>query len=969
MALLDSEGAPSCLAVAGNAAGAFCVVGTDRGFVKAWDISRREARVQSQGKRLAPAAAGCRIITVSIAADGSRISATVDTQTVEPAKTSTVGLRAKSNAPLPWVRSSALHVYVVDADVEQTHDFGSRLPSGHYWDATETKLLAVETRPDARQRKSEGAELEVVTMFSTADGGLRVRDVISAESELETLISVQVPKFYFARCASAANLPSSDASAERDRDRRSDTDSLPNSPQKRTSSSSSSATSRLASVVMREFEGMKEVDDATRHALVEFSYYLTIGSMDEAHRAVKLIKHASVWENMAKMCVKTKRLDVAEVCLGNMGHARGARAVRETAARCRAEEAEAVGENGDHAESGGGGGGDVLADVCAAMVAIQLGLLDEAEKLYEGCGRYDLLNELLQATGAWERALEVAEAHDRIHLRTTHYAYARQLESAGDLDGALEHYIASGTHKSEVPRMLFDAGQIGKLREYIDGAQEPELFKWWGQYCESSGQFDNALEYYNKAKDKLATVRVLCFHDDLERAAEIVNESEDDAAAFHLARQFEMKERIKEAVFYYQRAHRFNHAVRLAKENNMSSELTMLALQAPPRLMLEAASYFEECNMPEKAVTLYQKSGNTAKALDLCFRCRLFDALRDISDSLSAESDPQLLQRCAEFFLDHGQYEKTVHLFAAAGDASRALDLCVLHNIAITEDLGEKMCPPLGGRGAETAEARNATLQKIAKCCKRQANYHLACKKYTQAGERVKAMKCLLKSGDSDKIIYYAGVSRDRDIYVMAANYLQKLDWHSDANILKHITTFYTKAKAFEQLSSFYDACAQVEIDEYRDYEKAVGALREALNVLNKARVQGKESKVMALQTKVSHVEAFVGARKMVKSDPEQMIALCHELLSQRNVEAAIRVGDVYALMIEWHYSQGQMEAAYTLVERMRERNIILAPYLDSDMVAAICNALGVPVAADAANGADDDDAPEEAIEEDVDDD
>ena len=33
-------------------------------------------------------------------------------------------------------------------------------------------------------------------------------------------------------------------------------------------------------------------------------------------------------------------------------------------------------------------------DVCAAMVAVQLGLIDEAEKLYAGCGRYDLLNEL-----------------------------------------------------------------------------------------------------------------------------------------------------------------------------------------------------------------------------------------------------------------------------------------------------------------------------------------------------------------------------------------------------------------------------------------------------------------------------------------------------------------------------------------------------------------------------------------------
>lgn len=37
----------------------------------------------------------------------------------------------------------------------------------------------------------------------------------------------------------------------------------------------------------------------------------------------------SVWENMAHMCVKTKRLDVATVCLGNMGNARAARALRE----------------------------------------------------------------------------------------------------------------------------------------------------------------------------------------------------------------------------------------------------------------------------------------------------------------------------------------------------------------------------------------------------------------------------------------------------------------------------------------------------------------------------------------------------------------------------------------------------------------------------------------------------------------
>ena len=50
---------------------------------------------------------------------------------------------------------------------------------------------------------------------------------------------------------------------------------------------------------------------------------------------------------------------------------------------------------------------------------------------------------------------------------------------------------------------------------------------------------------------------------------------------------------------------------------------------------------------------------------------------------------------------------------------------------------------------------------------------------------------------------------------IAQANYLQSLDWHNDnGEIMKSIVTFYTKAKAFEPLSSFYDSCSQVEIDE-----------------------------------------------------------------------------------------------------------------------------------------------------------
>jgi len=370
----------------------------------------------------------------------------------------------------------------------------------------------------------------------------------------------------------------------------------------------------------------------------------------------------------------------------------------------------------------------------------------------------------------------------------------------------------------------------------------------------------------------------------------------------------------------------------------------MMALSAPPKMMADAAAYFEAAGQPDKAVAMYQKGGQTAKAVELCFQCSLFEQLGEIAEHLPSDADPALLHRCAEFFLDHGQWQKTVSLFAAAGEVAKAIDLCIMHSIPLTEAMAERLTPELGQRGAETEEALNATRLKIAKVLKRQGNYHLACKFYTQAGDKVKAMKCLLRSADTQKICYFAGVSRNRDIYLLAANYLQTLDWKADPEIVKNIVTFYNKGKALDSLAAFFDSCAQVEIDDYRDYEKALAALREAHEWMSKARVQDKDAKVASLAQRCSHVEAFVRARKMVKSEPEATVKLCFELLEEPSVEHALRVGDVYALMVEWFYSQGQMDQAYSLIEKMVGRSIVLAPYLDQEMITAICAAMNVPV-------------------------
>ena len=92
---------------------------------------------------------------------------------------------------------------------------------------------------------------------------------------------------------------------------------------------------------------------------------------------------------------------------------------------------------------------------------------------------------------------------------------------------------------------------------------------------------------------------------------------------------------------------------------------------------------------------------------------------------------------------------------------------------------------------------------------------------------------------------------------------------------------------------------------------------------------------------------------------------------AQPEVESAIRVGDVYALMVEWYYSQQQMDQAYALIEKMRARGIILSPYLDSEMVHTIYSAMGMPAAQDPPSAPQPsyDDAPDEQLPDDIEED
>ena len=877
-----------------------------------------------------------------------------------------------------------LYVYDADRDVVDSHDFHGvdRTPVSHFWDPVEPKLLACETRfaghrkaatakktktdeaysslglrgggsnhkdfvgGGDKQRTDDDGEsaplVEVTTLFVTSDDGMLLQDVFPLEQPLEALVGIQVPRLFFTRSSNkdeAGEAKTGEAKEQTQQD------------------------VALCSRVMRDFVGLDDADEQTKSALLDFSYYLTVGNMDEAHKAVRLIKSPGVWENMAHMCVKTKRLDVAEVCLGNMGHARGSAALR--LAKQRAPELEAR----------------------VAALAIQLGLRQDAARLYKECGRYDLLNELYQAAGEWYLALETAETHDRIHLKSTHHRYAKHLEAQGNYDAAARHFELAETQTREVPRMLVAKHEQAALERYVlKQATDPvndknddnkenddgtELLTWWAGYCESLGHLDSAQSCYDKANDDYNLVRLACVKNDVKRATALVDQGKSKAGAYHLARHLEARGDINDAIQYFAKSGCYNHAIRLARQYGFDTDLMQFCLKARPSLQIDCANYFEQKGEYEKAVQLYQKGGEMTKALDLCFkvggkgRDQIFEMLGNISQSLDeSTASPEVLAKCAEFFIEHNQFLQAVKLFVAGGRYRQAIDLCVERNVTITTELADDLTPPKQQQKADeektsdeprrkkeilTASERTRILEELAKACKKQGAFQLACKKYTEAGDRSKALRCLLKSGDTKSIIYYATTSRNRDFYILTANYLQSLDWQSgtpEATALtKKIVEFYQKAKAHDKLAEFYDAYAQVEIDEYRDYEKALSALHDAKTQLEKAAQagDGDTRRLTLLEQRIAIVADFVEARSQEKSDPASMASMVNDILKRPDVDNAIRIGDAFALLVEYYFHKAnQPKEAFDLLEQMRSKNIALHPYIEQDLLDAIHNAVGV---------------------------
>lgn len=95
------------------------------------------------------------------------------------------------------------------------------------------------------------------------------------------------------------------------------------------------------------------------------------------------------------------------------------------------------------------------------------------------------------------------------------------------------------------------------------------------------------------------------------------------------------------------------------------------------------------------------------------------------------------------------------------------------------------------------------------------------------------------------------------------------------------------------------------------------------------------------------------------KSDPEEMMQICEQLLTKTDLEESVRAGDVYALMVSKRVEDGQMEEAHKTIKEMQRNGIPLEPFIEAEYLQAVSNAVGEELR-------DEEEDDEDEVEEDI---
>ncbi|KRZ69257.1 Intraflagellar transport protein -like protein [Trichinella papuae] len=757
-------------------------------------------------------------------------------------------------------------------------NFCNGYPVEHLWDGIDCRILlcqivasSIPSDNSAISSPCENCSL-IAIFFVHSELDMLLQRIILLSSEFDTLIASRMPYYFFV--TKECNALDDDNSALCVDDDAKKVDEL------------------LIRLTQREFIGLENCDSESKAAILDFSMHLAAENTEEALKAIRSIKTITVWKNVAKMCIRCRRLDVAMFCLRKIGNARIISNIRH--ARQSITQTEAL----------------------LGILAIHLGLTNLAIEFFHSSGRYDLLNQLYQDLGNWEEAIKVAQNNDQIHLKNTYYRYGKYLQKAGKLHEAIEYFEKASVEAIEIPHLITES--VAQLEAYVQQKQTKCTLDWWAQFLESRGQLDEAMKAYTKANDICSVIRILCYQGNTKEAINLAETTNDRSAYYQLARHFESTNAKDQALQFFISAEAYTSAIRLCKECGYETKMAELALKSSRSTMEDVAHYFEcQSGKADVAVMLYcrvcgaivfiSNAGIYKKALDLAFRTEQLSALNLITAGLEGSQDLTMIEKCAQLLIKNQQYTKAVELLAHANQYEKAIQICMENNATLTDNLVKLLTPK--EENVKSNSERKKLLEQLADCCVRQGLYNSAAKKFIQSGCKIKAMKALIKSGDVEKVIFFANTARNKELYIIAGNYLQSLNWKQNVKVVEQIVQFYKKAQAHQQLISFYYIWAQTEIQENGNYEKAVEILRECLEIFHQqaSSVREIEEKLISIQRHVESIEQFLHLKKLYKVNQTEAIHFLEEMLRNEQ-KLIIRLGDIYSLIIGYHLRQDSVE-------------------------------------------------------------
>ena len=604
-------------------------------------------------------------------------------------------------------------LYIIDSKSGKVkaleNKIGDHYVMAHHWDSVEQKVLICELL------FSEGTPPRMMTLFIDHELDAYVHDDTVLESHSSTIVGLSIPHICMCPCAQ----PFSDNAL---------------APE----------TCKIELVQLAGFEGCSLDSSASISSMTDFLFYVATSHFEKAFMCADQIKIDQVWRKLAIKCIRDENLEVAMRCLQSLCHQKGLPRVEQQ--------------------------GDCF-EVALAEAAVQLGMIEEAESLYKKCDRIDLLCDLLRKKGSWSEAFDLAK-DDEILLKSLNFLYGKAKEDEGDLSSAFEFYERSSLPRRTLLQKMIKCG-IG-VDDFLRNQNENknELISLYALYVESLGDMDQAKQLFSTADDALNSVRIACTEGDLQHAFNLA-ELERSGSAYYLAQYLEVEGDIDGALKYYTMSGMYNHALRLCKEHECHNLIFDIALKSNAPQMLSCGQYLFELGELLKSARLFMTGGDRGKAIETTLQISFDDintAQRHeyiaIVDTLDVDIPDETIEQCAKFLIQETESSKNGLGFMKRRGSSieSIVQLCLNENATLDEEGVDLI---LAGK----YEKEHAIL--VAETCQSQGDLNLACRAFTKAGDRISAARCLLRSGNIQKIVDYANESETRDVYILASNYLQ----------------------------------------------------------------------------------------------------------------------------------------------------------------------------------------------------